>query len=77
MNRAACRGMDTSIFFPPKNDYTVAVGICEACEVKSECLELALNASSDDYGMFGGLTPGERDVIRWDRIVHTKGWNHD
>lgn len=34
--------------------------ICAECPVQSDCLQFGL---SDEYGIFGGLTPSERKVL--------------
>ena len=36
--------------------------ICETCPVKQDCLDWALK--HEDYGLWGGFTPGQRDRIR-------------
>ena len=78
--RAACRGMDQEIFFPTQDmGYGPAREICDRCEVRHDCLTeaLALDPSADIAGMFGGLTPTERDDLRPGRRVEhgtTRGW---
>lgn len=72
--RAACRGVDDEIFFPPgvdgshkgrpptarmDKDWEDARAVCRRCPVRLECLEFAL-ATGQEYGMWGGLTPPER-----------------
>jgi len=59
---AACRGADTSIFFPVSDspDATAdAKAICAICPVAQECLEWAVATRQPD-GIFGGMTPLER-----------------
>lgn len=34
--------------------------ICNACPVKTDCLEYALTEEPDAWGVLGGLTPGEQ-----------------
>lgn len=65
-DKAACIGYDPDLWFPewPKpNEYRQARRICSGCPVRSECLQFALE-SDNRYGMFGGLTPGERESIK-------------
>ena len=65
---ASCRGIATNIHFPEepiKTDqaWDKARTYCRNCPVKTWCLELALKAEQPGYryGMFGGLTPYERE----------------
>lgn len=68
--RAACRGLDTSLFFPPvgrggQASVAAAKRICGSCPVRVACLEHALCiAPSYDHGIFGGTTRGERLALR-------------
>lgn len=70
-DRAACKGMDPTIFFGPENAETVkekrdredaAKEVCNTCPVKQECLEYALEAR-EAYGIWGGLTELERKAL--------------
>jgi WhiB family redox-sensing transcriptional regulator len=69
MERAACRGMETELFFPNGEtgealDQTEeAKAICRTCPVQSACLEYAL-ATRQPYGVWGGATEAERRSIR-------------
>jgi WhiB family transcriptional regulator, redox-sensing transcriptional regulator len=57
---AACRGSDTSVFFPASEaDATAAQAICATCPVAEACLEYAIATRQSD-GVWGGLTPAER-----------------
>jgi WhiB family transcriptional regulator, redox-sensing transcriptional regulator len=69
--RAACRGPQSSIFFPPssferKDDKDRregnAKGICAGCSVRQECLDYAVEIR-EPHGIWGGLTEGERRVL--------------
>ncbi len=40
-----------------------AVAICEACPVRTPCLQLALD-NDERWGIFGGLTPSQRKRLR-------------
>jgi len=66
--RAACRGPESALFFPPstterKEDRewreTKAKEICQTCPVQPECLEYALTIR-EPHGIWGGLTEVER-----------------
>lgn len=73
LDKAACRDVDTELFFPIGKNGTgeptlrqvaAAKKICEGCVVRSECLEWAVETRNID-GIFGGLTGGERrDLLR-------------
>jgi len=57
---AACRDLDTGIFFPLSDDDAgPAKAVCAACPVREECLEFALATRQGD-GIWGGLTETER-----------------
>ncbi|HEX5097489.1 MAG TPA: WhiB family transcriptional regulator [Acidimicrobiia bacterium] len=57
---AACRDVDTDIFFPVSDaDAGPAIEICANCPVREACLEWALEFRPSD-GIYGGLTPIER-----------------
>lgn len=61
---AACRTVDTTIFFPDSEEKSgPAVAICATCPVREECLEFALATRQDD-GVWGGLTETERRRLR-------------
>jgi WhiB family transcriptional regulator, redox-sensing transcriptional regulator len=66
--RAACRGPETALFFPPssaerREDRDLrearAKGICRECPVRRECLEYALRVG-EPHGIWGGLNETER-----------------
>ena len=65
---AACRGPESSLFFPPsfperreERDAREekAKAICAECGVQRECLEFALRVR-EPHGIWGGLTESER-----------------
>ena len=61
---AACRDLDTAIFFPDSdNDAAAAKEVCASCPVREACLEFALVTRQDD-GVWGGLDETERRRIR-------------
>lgn len=68
-DHAACRYEDPELFFPigtagPALETTdKAKAVCHSCLVRKQCLELALS-SGQDSGVWGGLTPTERRVLK-------------
>ncbi len=63
--KAACQGLDPSIFYPADDDeeqIAVAKGVCAVCPVADECLEHALG-SREREGVWGGATERERRRI--------------
>ncbi len=62
---AACREMDTELFFPrgetgaPLEQTLAAKEVCAGCAVRIACLEFAMK-TRQEYGIFGGLTEQER-----------------
>jgi WhiB family redox-sensing transcriptional regulator len=70
-DRAACKGMDPTLFFGPEHTEAVkekrdreeaAKAVCRTCPVNQECLEHALE-SREAYGIWGGLTELERKAL--------------
>ncbi|HET9730737.1 MAG TPA: WhiB family transcriptional regulator [Acidimicrobiia bacterium] len=66
MEEAACRAIDTDIFFPSSDaDAAAAKAVCATCPVREACLEHALETRPAPEGIWGGLTHIERHrVIR-------------
>jgi WhiB family redox-sensing transcriptional regulator len=69
--RAACRGQDAALFFPPgnlesKDERLVrerrAKSICAVCPVRLECLEYAVRIR-EPHGVWGGLNELERRLL--------------
>jgi WhiB family redox-sensing transcriptional regulator len=69
--KAACRGPESTVFFPPtwpeRRDErevreTRAKAICNACAVRVACLEYALQIH-EPHGIWGGLTENERRAV--------------
>lgn len=63
--RAACRGVDVSIFYPETDDDVeaeAAKAVCDVCPVREACLEHAL-AQREREGIWGGATERERRRI--------------
>ena len=66
--RAACRGPQAAVFFPPshfeRKDEKLeregrAKDICAACTVREPCLEYAISIR-EPHGIWGGLNEVER-----------------
>jgi len=63
---ALCAQTDPEAFFPEKGGSTRdAKRICEGCEVRSECLDYALE-NDERFGIWGGLSERERRKLRRD-----------
>ena len=62
---AACRDLDTGLFFPAgegeasADQVEAAKAVCAACPVRAECLSFALQ-TRQEAGIWGGLTEEER-----------------
>lgn len=64
---AACRGMDSSVFFSPSDERgparrdreRVAQDVCRTCPVRLACAAFALS-TGQPYGVWGGLTEDQR-----------------
>ena len=64
---AACAGQDTNLFYPNKHlKAEAAKAVCARCPVAQQCLEYALERN-DQNGIWGGLSPEERKMIRRER----------
>ena len=66
--RAACKGPQAAAFFPPvtterRDEKRIreahAKAICDACPVRSDCLDFAM-AIKEPHGIWGGLSEVER-----------------
>jgi WhiB family redox-sensing transcriptional regulator len=70
LDQAACRDLDPERFFPESGEQTKAAeakAICAGCQVRDQCLELAVTAAGGidaDHGVFGGTLPAERSRLR-------------
>jgi WhiB family redox-sensing transcriptional regulator len=68
-NDAACRGMDTAIFYPPKGGESagqvrVAKAVCARCPVSDDCLADAMAPPFELQGIRGGMTGEDRRNLR-------------
>lgn len=67
--QAACRGLGPDLFFPTdpvttERAYDRGKAFCRLCDVRDKCLAMALKAEETNpyrYGLFGGMTPKERE----------------
>ena len=60
---AVCRSVGRDVFFiKTPTAYKTAKAICQTCPVIGICLASAL-ANGDEFGVFGGTTPSERQRI--------------
>ncbi len=63
-DRALCAQTDPEAFFPEKGGSTrEAKKVCRSCEVRSECLEYALE-HDERFGIWGGLSERERRRLK-------------
>lgn len=69
--KAACRGPQAVVFFPPshveRKDERLgreheAKSICRSCVAREECLEYALRIQ-EPHGIWGGLNESERKQL--------------
>ena len=68
LEEALCAQSDPETWFLEKGDKGHAAReICGRCTVRDQCLDLALTLEAEwgvsRHGIWGGTTPGERDVI--------------
>lgn len=69
MARAACRGLDTDMFFPRRGgDPEPAKRVCATCPVAEDCLDWALETGQRG-GIFGGLSERARRQVKRRRLV--------
>jgi WhiB family transcriptional regulator, redox-sensing transcriptional regulator len=62
--RAKCLDADPDIFFGEPGDPAInAKRICSICSVREPCLEWALD-NDERHGVFGGLSPRERQNLK-------------
>ena len=66
LDQAACRGMDTDLFYPTQNGLREYREICSGCPVRSQCLEFGLR---EPLGIWGGASARERRRIMVKRRI--------
>jgi WhiB family redox-sensing transcriptional regulator len=63
-DRALCAQTDPEAFFPEKGGSTrEAKRVCRSCEVRTECLDYALE-HDERFGIWGGLSERERRRLK-------------
>jgi WhiB family transcriptional regulator, redox-sensing transcriptional regulator len=78
--RAACRDQDPDRFFPEPGEQVKAAeakAICQGCQVRDQCLDLAVKAAGGltvDHGVFGGTLPDERSRLRGNAFPEPSGY---
>ena len=76
---AACRGVDSEMFFHPEGERggakeareRVAKALCASCPVMVQCRAHALKVR-EPFGVWGGLTESERSVIYQEQARHSQ-----
>ena len=66
LDEAACREVGPEPFYPEAGESArYAKAVCRVCRVRAECLtlEASLPTASRDFGVWGGLTPRERERL--------------
>lgn len=59
-----CAQTDPELFFPDKGGSTRdAKRVCQACPIRSQCLEYAF-AHDERWGIWGGTSPRERRKLK-------------
>jgi WhiB family redox-sensing transcriptional regulator len=67
MDQANCLGCDPELFFPARGESCVeAKAVCQACVVRVECLNYALE-TGETLGIWGGRSERERRRLRRER----------
>jgi WhiB family redox-sensing transcriptional regulator len=69
IKQAACRGMDTNIFFPERGDNAavqLAKTVCDACPVQTQCREYG---EMERFGFWGGTSVRTRQKVRSGRTT--------
>lgn len=70
LSEGLCGQTDPELFFPEKgSSHNLAIKICEACSVKIECRDWAIE-NEEKYGIWGGMTANERKRLnakKWSR----------
>jgi WhiB family redox-sensing transcriptional regulator len=77
--RAACRDLDSSMFFHPDGERGSrrqhredrAKAICAGCPVRAACLEHSLTVD-EPYGIWGGVAENERLSLRRGRAAERR-----
>jgi WhiB family redox-sensing transcriptional regulator len=81
--RAACRDQDPELFFPERGQKAKAQAakqVCAGCQVRADCLELAVKSAAsrgDDHGIFAGTKPHQRTGLRDHQPAQASPWRRD
>jgi hypothetical protein len=60
ITQAACRGLDTDLFYPEAGEPTaMARAVCDSCPVSIQCLEHAI-VNREQHGIWGGTSVRKR-----------------
>jgi hypothetical protein len=63
-DRAACKGVDVSVFFPERGHSAAqAKRLCDSCSARSECFDFA-ESRDEQWGVWGGEGETERRARR-------------
>jgi WhiB family redox-sensing transcriptional regulator len=64
--QAACKGAETSIFFPKRGEkLDRAMEFCNRCPVRPQCLDEAMSVGAESaVGVWGGTSERRRDQLR-------------
>jgi|694.fasta_scaffold57872_5 WhiB family redox-sensing transcriptional regulator len=70
-DNARCVGVPSDVFFPDalkETRFDAALKLCSECSVTDQCLNLVIGLDDvdDKWGVFGGLTPRQRRVVRYE-----------
>ena len=74
--KAACRGPQASVFFPPSHferkdekleREELAKAICRTCSVREPCLSYAIRIR-EPHGIWGGMNENERKQVAPQRV---------
>lgn len=73
LSQALCREVGTEFFYTEEGKetdisvYSLGRKICAGCRVREACLEWGVQ--HEEHGLWGGLTPRERQKIRKSRNI--------
>ena len=68
LKMAACKGETEAFFSYDEEIVEQARAICEGCQVREQCLQMALT-DSNLYGVWGGTTKAERRRMQRQRVA--------
>jgi len=69
--RANCKGIETSLFYPEKGHEGQGIdakAVCWGCVVREECLSYALKIG-ERFGIWGGTSERQRKRMRAERLL--------